>query len=232
MQIIRFVSNKVYGGLGQPIPAKKYLPEWFKNAESFYVDSRDPNKKLSAGLKECKPYMDMMMAGYYLVLPCDVFVSSKEDGSISIEWDEELVHPDFIAERPKEMGATMPRPYGFASNHLVFSGMWGWRTPKGWSSIVTHPVNQVELPFYTVSAFMDSDMFNGAGNIPFFIREGWTGTIKKGTPFAQIIPVKRAKWKMVNNDQGLSEKLEFDASVVRDERRSYKRTMWFRKDYS
>jgi hypothetical protein len=231
MKFIHFVSNPMHKGLGQPIPAKKYLPEWFKNAESFYVDSTSPGNQEMPGLKECKPYMDMMITGYYLVWPCDVHIKSNQDGTVEFGWDEEL-HRDFIAERPKEMGATMPRPYGFAPNHLVFSGMWGWKTPKGYSTIVTHPINQVELPFYTVSAVVDSDVFNGAGNIPFFVRENWNGTIKKGTPFAQIIPIKRDRWKIVDNDQGLIEKLEFDAGVVRDNNRAYKKTMWFRKDYS
>lgn len=231
MKFIHFMSNKIHNGVGQPIPAKKYLPEWFKNAESFYVDSKNPENGKRPGLKECKPYMDMMIAGYYLVFPCDIFVETKENGDISISWEDDIFQ-NFIAERPKEMGATMPRPYGFASNHLVFSGMWGWKTPKGWSTIVTHPINQVDLPFHTVSAFMDSDTFNGAGNIPFFIRENWTGTLKKGTPFAQIIPVKRDRWMMVENNSGMIEKLEFDAGVVRDESRAYKKTMWFRKDYS
>lgn len=230
MKIIRFVSNKkAHHGVGQPIPAKKYLPEWFKNAESFYeaegYDGPQP------GLKECKPYMDMMITGYYLVFPCDVHVSKTADGGLSFDWETES-NGVLIAERPKEMGATMPRPYGFAPNHLVFSGMWGWKTPKGWSTIVTHPLNQVELPFYTVSAIMDTDEFWGAGNIPFFIREDFEGTIKKGTPFAHIIPIKRESWAMINNDQGLVESLEKHASIVRKPERAYKKTMWHRKEYN
>jgi hypothetical protein len=130
------------------------------------------------------------------------------------------------------MGATMPRPYGFAPNHLVFAGMWGWKTPKGWSTLVTHPLNQVELPHYTVTAMVDTDEFSGASNIPFFIRAGWTGTIKAGTPFAQLIPIKRANWQMIDNDQGLIEKLEWDATVVRNPDRAYKKTMWHRKEYN
>lgn len=231
MKFIHFVSNPIHKKRGQPIPAKKYIPEWFKDAESFYVDSRTPEAGEKAGLKECKPYMDAMVTGYYLVWPCDVHIKPTADGGVSITWDEEMSR-DFVAERPKEMGATMPRPYGFAPNHMVFSGMWGWKTPKGWSTIVTHPLNQVELPFYTVTAVVDTDTFSGAGNIPFFVRADWEGTIKKGTPFAQIIPIKREQWKMVGNDQGLLEKLEFDAKVVRDKNRAYKKVMWFRKDYS
>lgn len=230
MKKIRFVSNLIaHKGAGQPIPAKRYLPEWFKNAENFYTTAETGDTP-RAGLKECKPYMDMMITGYYLVWPCDVHIKRTEAGDLDITWESDKVK-QIIAERPQEMGATMPRPYGFAPNHLVFSGMWGWKTPKGWSTIVTHPMNQVELPFYTVSAIMDTDKFWGAGNIPFFIRDNWEGTIKEGTPFAHIIPVKRESWLMVENDQGLSDSLEQHARIVRDPDRMYKRTMWSRKDY-
>ena len=231
MKIIRFVSNiNAHHGAGQPVPSKRALPEWFKMAESFYrTDSK--GDELLPGLKECKPYMDIMTSGYNLVWPCDVHIKVLDNGELDITWESDKVG-QIIAERPKEMGATMPRPYGFAPNHLVFSGMWGWKTPKGWSTIVTHPFNQVDLPFYTISAFMDSDEFWGAGNIPFFIREGWEGTIKEGTPFAQIIPVKRESWSMINNDQGLVHTLEKHASIVRTVERAYKKIMWHRKDYN
>ena len=231
MKLIRFVSNlTAHKGAGQPVPAKRAMPDWFKHAESFYTTA-ETGDELRPGLKECKPYMDAMVTGYYLVWPCDVHVKRKEDGSLDITWESDKVG-QIINERPKEMGHTMPRPYGFAPNHLVFAGMWGWRTPKGWSTLVTHPLNQVELPFYTVTAFMDSDEFWGAGNIPFFIRDNWEGTIKEGTPFAQIIPIKRESWAMSNNDQSLVGTLEAHARIVRDEKRSYKRTMWHRKEYN
>lgn len=232
MKLIRFVSNiAAHNGAGQPVPAKKILPEWFKKAESFYTTAATGDLP-RAGLKECKPYMDAMVTGYYLVWPCDIHVSKGPDGELKLEWDTDASSTQIVDERPVEMGATIPRPYGFAPNHLVFSGMWGWKVPRGWSTMVTHPVNQVELPFYVVTAIMDSDEFWGAGNIPFFIRADWEGTIKKGTPFAQVIPIKRANWKMIDNDQGLVETLELHAQIVRNEERSYKRTMWHRKDYS
>jgi hypothetical protein len=226
MKFIRFASNSHYGDLGVPQPMKKLLPEWFKSAESSYMDN---NGREMPGLKKCMPYTDMMIAGYALVFPVDVVISKDDNGDLKIEYDR-TSFGDFIAERPTNMGATMPRPYGFAPNHLVFTGRWGWKTPRGWSTIVTHPLNQVDLPFHTTSAFMDSDEFNGAGNIPFFIRESFEGTIKAGTPFAQVIPVKRAAWKMIN-DPAIIDNVEKHVSIVRNDSTPYKKVMWHRKKY-
>jgi hypothetical protein len=77
---------------------------------------------------------------------------------------------------------------------------------------------------------MDSDEFNGAGNIPFFIRESFEGTIKAGTPFAQVIPVKRAAWKMIN-DPAIIDNVEKHVSIVRNDSTPYKKVMWHRKKY-
>jgi hypothetical protein len=209
---------------------KRTLPDWYKNAESTYIP--EGGGEPMAGLKKCMPYVDMMVTGYALVFPTDVYVNTTADGQIDISWDRSSPAGEFIAERDVNMGATMPRPYGFAPNHLVFSGRWGWRTPKGWSTLVTHPLNRVDLPFHTVSAFMDSDEFHGAGNIPFFIRDNWEGVIKEGTPFAQIIPIKRSGWKMVDNDQSLVDKLEMHVEHVRTDETPYKKTMWHRKEYN
>lgn len=230
MRIITFVSNKRHKGVGQPKPIKDFLPEWYRKAESTFKAAKF-NFKEMAGLKKCIPYLDAMISGYALTFPCDVHVNRDDQGNLHITWDAEKIHKEFIDERPSNMGATMPRPVGFAPNHLVFSGIWGWRTPRGWSSLVTHPLNRQDLPFHTVSAIMDTDEFWGAGNIPFFIREDFVGVIPEGTPFAQVIPIKRATWKMVKNNQGLAEGLEAHASIVRDPERSYKKTMWHRKKF-
>ncbi len=228
LKLIKFSSNPVYQNMGMPVPMKQTLPEWYKNAESTY--KRDPDGPDLAGLKRCMPYIDMMITGYALVFPTDVTVSKDADGALKFEWDESVIG-QFIDERPVNMGATMPRPYGFAPNHLVFAGRWGWKTPKGYSTLVTHPQNRVDLPFHTVSAFMDSDEFHGAGNIPFFIREDFEGVIPAGTPFAQVIPVKRDVWKMVSNDDGILFELEAHVAQVRNDDTAYKRTMWHRKKY-
>jgi hypothetical protein len=48
-----------------------------------------------------------------------------------------------------------------------------------------------------MAGIVDSDKYHGAGNIPFFLKEEFEGLIPKGTPYAQIIPIKRAEWTTV-----------------------------------
>jgi hypothetical protein len=172
-----------------------------------------------------------MISGYALVTPADIHVSKDIDGKLKISWDSDQEFSNFIMERPVELGEKVPRPAGHFENHLVFKGFWGMNTPKGWSILITQPLNRFDLPFTITSGIVDSDEFSSSGNVPFFIREDFSGTIPAGTPFAQIIPIKRSSWKIVNNSgRQYMEKLH--GQTVRQEGKSYKKLMWHRKTYN
>jgi hypothetical protein len=221
--------------IGKPQPIKKFIPEWYKKAETHFSSDEDLSieegtEKTSAGLKTCVPFLDAMVSGYALVVPFDIYVGKNEDGDLDIKWNAPQGWENFVEERPRESGSTMPRPAGHAPNHLVWSGRWGIKAPRGYSVLVTHPLNRQDLPFTTSSAIMDSDKFFGNGNVPFFIKEDFIGVIEKGTPFAQIIPIKRKKWKMINNP-ALKDSIQKHGHSVREKEGTYKKKYWVRKEY-
>jgi hypothetical protein len=213
--------------LGKPVPTKTKIPEWYRDSESEYLSEEN---ELVAGLKKCAPYLDTLISGYVLVTPFDIFVKKRSDGFVDISWNGPRDYVDFISERPKESGSLMPRPAGHYPNHMVWSGYWGINTPKGWSALVTHPFNRFDLPFTTTSGIIDSDKYSAPGNLPFFIKEGFAGMIPAGTPFLQIIPIKRSAWKMVL-DKGLIDRNIKDNIELRTPKKSYKSRFWQRKEY-
>ena len=221
--------------IGKPDLIKKFIPEWYKKAETHFSSEEDlaieeGTQKMNAGLKTCVPFLDAMLSGYALVMPFDIYVGKTEDGDLDIKWNAPQGWENFIEERPRESGSTMPRPAGHAPNHLVWSGRWGIKAPKGYSVLVTHPLNRQDLPFTTSSAIMDSDKFFGNGNVPFFIKEDFIGVIEKGTPFAQIIPIKRKRWKMIHNS-ALKDSIQRQGNDVRKKEGTYKKKYWTRKEY-
>lgn len=230
MKIIRFFSRKEFEGIGQPLPAKKVLPEWYRTSENEILDIN--SGEVSPGLKKCVPFLDAMISGYVLVTPMDIFISKNEDGSLNLGWNSAEIFQDFIAERPKELGEKMPRPAGHYPNHLAFKGFWGFKTPKGWSVLVVQPLNRHDIPFTITSGIMDSDKYSTSGNIPFFIREDFVGVIPAGTPFAQLIPIKRAKWSSIGNDSGIRYLEGLQGEFVRSPGKSYKKYFWQRKEYN
>jgi hypothetical protein len=229
MKIIKFTCSDRTYPLNVPVPAKKMIPQWYKDGETFYVAKG--SQESNAGLKTCIPFLDILTAGYLLVTPFDIFVGKKEDGSLSIEWNSPDSWQDFINQRPYESGKTIPRPAGHIDAHFVWTNRWGWKTPRGYSTIVTHPYNRFDLPFTTMSGFMDSDKVFVNGNVPFFLREGFYGLIPEGTPYAQVIPIKRKHWKYINSPENYD--LVVKQSIkINSEKAYYKKRSWIRKEYS
>jgi hypothetical protein len=238
MKIIKFFAEKDYLNLGQPFPAKKFMPEWYRKAETTYPSEGEEYP----GLKTCMPFLDTLISGYVLRTPVNIYVNEEKtdekishlfnnkENNLRIRWDgpESLQH--FIMERPQESGATMPRPAGHYPNHLVFSEFWSIKTPRNWSLLMTHPLNRHDLPFTTSSGIIDSDKWFAPGNVPFFIKKGFSGIIPEGTPFAQIIPIKRDTWKMAI-DPGLTDSSYKQGHLARNGETSYKKIMWQRKRY-
>ena len=208
-----------------PVTAKSEIPQWYKDGESTYtVDGTTQHP----GLKACIPVLDVLMSGYLIKTSVDIYISKNEDGSISIDYDKNLEGADPIGLRPKELGATIPRPAGHLQDHLVWMSNWGWKTPRGYSMLVTHPMNRWDLPFTTMSAIVDSDKFHGPGNMPFFLKDNFEGIIKKGTPYLQLIPIKRKDWTAVY-DPAL---IDFSKKNGSDGARGgYKKYMWQKKKY-
>lgn len=226
MKITRFMKYPDSENGFSPDVAKKYLPDWYKQAESF-VNIQGQRAK---GLKGCAPFLDSMVSGYFLFTTTDIHISKNTDGKTEIRFNRDITH-DPISERDSSVGRTIPRPAGMLDNHLAWRPAWGWKTPKGYSSLVTHPLNRFDLPFITLSGIIDSDRFYSAGNLPFFLKESFEGVIPKGTPYAQIIPIKRASWYAID-DTILEEKSVDHGNMSRLKNNFYKKFFWIKKEYS
>lgn len=225
MRRIRWVTHQEYEYLDAPTPIKKLIPEWYRLGEMTTEDG-------SPGLKSCGPFLDPMLMGYAVCAWDDITVGKTETGEMTIRWGDGLAqNANIILERTNGSGKTIPRPTGFASNHLVWQSKYGWKTPRGYSTLVTHPLNRNELPFFTTSGVIDSDKFIAWGNIPFFIKEGWTGVIPKGTPIFQVIPFKRDAWIGIKDNEGLRKEASRIAKFVRADNGQYKKHLWQKKRF-
>ena len=98
--------------------------------------------------------------------------------------------------------------------------------------LLSHPFNRFDLPFTTLSGIIDADGILARGNIPFFIKEGFEGIVKQGTPIFQIIPFKRENWN-VENDIRLKDRGKRNISLAsRVIRGWYKDNIWHKKEYN
>ena len=248
MKKINFVANSVAleNFVPMPKPAKFYIPDWYKESPSFFnYDNNSYSNKLSFGevgrptktFKKCMPFFDTLSFGYIQETWCDIFIERK-DGKIfyhySLSVDEDK-HP-IISTRDMMSTGQIPVPIGFDNNAFFhWSRVWNPILPKGYSSLITHPLNRDDLPFRCLSGVIDSDKYFLGGKVAFFIKEGFTGLIPKGTPMYQIIPFKRDSWKIkkTNLKDGVLNKIEEQTynvgSVFLD---AYKKQYWNKKMFN
>jgi hypothetical protein len=197
----------VEGAQSPPISAFACIPDWYKQLPRYVNNSDKPIKSLGRkDLKTCVPFRDAMITGYMILLPADIEVCIDINGDVDIFHNPQLTFK--IVEKrglltQQNQGFGMPNPIGTVPIMFAWSALYGIGTNKSDSVLVTHPLNRNDLPFITTSGIIDSGYNNKAGNIPFFIKEGFKGVIPKGTPIAQVIPFKRENWlsKHLPNDR-------------------------------
>ena len=200
--------------LPRPYPAKRGLPEWLK-AMPMAAQSPDLGREINT-VKHCPPFIDAMSYGFIMPLMTDLRV---ENGLF--EWDWEPGRSDG-ASPVSGLGNYPQSPIGFHVNSQVanspfyseeeaaikFFNLWTIELPPGYSLLVSHPVNRPDLPFHTLSGLVDCDRYYCTMvHFPAIWKEPmFSGTLPKGTPVAQCVPVKRDIYEL--EFEGLSGEAE------------------------
>jgi len=244
---INFVANSI--GIEKfvpmPKPAKIFIPDWYKESGPFFNDDTNSySNKISfkevgipdLTIKKCMPVFDAFSFGYIQETWCDIFIERKNG--------ELFYHFSFIADedspiistRPITSIAKTPIPVGFDKNVLFhWSRVWNPILPKGYSCLITHPLNRDDLPFKSFSGIIDSDKYFSPGKVGFFIKEDFVGLIPKGTPMYQIIPFKRDSWEikkiiLKNNILKKIEKQTYNVRSIFSD--GYRKQYWNKKTFN
>jgi hypothetical protein len=176
------------------------IPDWHKKLPKYMYGAKKFvfNDGVNLSAKSCLPLTDMFTCGYVFTLPCDVYTSKHDDGSRFFSWAfKNYDVSDPVVKRPehnKEELTGWRQMDGYEDLEFNWWPYWSIKTPPGYSSLLIHPVNRTDLPFYTIGGILDTDRWGEAGNHPFLIKKDWEGTISAGTPIIQIIPFKRENW--------------------------------------
>lgn len=244
MKIIKFHSARSYNNSKEikeymPSPTKNFFPEWWKrsslyfkhpNGETHTVSQNDKKEEKALGFKSCPALLDSFSMGYVLRTPTDIMFVQHENQPYVFIGDE---FKEFCSER-EEM-PEFANPTGYHKKHFHWWPNWGIETPKGYSLLVTNPINRFDFPFLTVSGIIDSDRYTSSGLMPFFLKEGFSGLIPKGTPFAQVIPIKRENWNseyIYHDEDNIYNRFNETANMYRKPFGGiYKRSTWIKKEY-
>lgn len=233
-----------------PSPTQSQIPEWYKDADRFAKMPNGEYYKAPKGMcpypkpgttddygmiptwKACPAILDAFITGYVFKTPCDITFFKDKYGKIDVKVENQK-YKQFCTKR-----TPMPQfhhPEGYYQDHFAWFPDWGIKLPDGYSCLYMTPMNRFDLPFLNTTGIVDNDKVNLSGSFPFFIRDGWEGTIPAGTPYMQILPFKRENW--YHNIEFPSDReiqMEFfnNAKTYRvPDGGIYKTKVWSRREY-
>lgn len=235
-QKIKFVSitEDSYENDLKPSPASNWIPEWFKKIpkERHNPNPMFPTSRSNSTIKKCTPYLDALTTGYMYVLPFDIEVTLDADGEKRLVWGPLRNGSDVLEIESSIRIDGVPIPKEFDQYAWRFLNNPSIDTPKGYSVLITHPLNRQDLPFLTLSGVIDSDNFYMPMAITFFLKKDFVGILPKGTPLAQILPFKRVDWTHeVTPPLPKKEKDSWEFKLRSVINRSYSKQFWSRKSY-
>lgn len=213
---IKFTSVYPDLNLPHPVVASKAIPQWYRESEPYVNNVQT--------IKSCVPLLDAMISGYMITLPCDIYF----ENGIPQDIGKIITIETHIQGQLANL--TIPNEYYSEVHKWVNNFI--LETPKGYSTLFTHPSNRIDLPFYTLSGIVDTDKFPLQTNFPFLIKKDFVGIIPAGTPIAQAIPFKRENWESTIEDQKQYVPPHFTYTMHNPPFNFYKKHFWTRKKYS
>ena len=201
-----------------PIPAIKALPDWYRSSKKYFSDGEST-------YKNCMPFFEGMYSGYVMLLPCDIeFYLDNDIPKFKIDKEYDF----FISTRTPM--SDFQTPFGYHDHHFAWKPQWGFESPEGYNVLYMTPFNGYDVPFLNTMGIINNDKTSHPGNIPFFLRKGFSGTIKEGTPFLQVMPIKRENWYSENKILDPQTIEHFKPGTPRIQNH-YKDVLWERSKY-
>ena len=178
-----------------PRLASEVAPDWLST-----MPSQAPSELLGGQavrtVKQCPPFVDALRCGILFPLCADIVVKG---GEFEWDWDVPALESSPVTLAPigvhlPERVTGVPLDADPARFVIKFTNYWTVGLPAGWSMLFTHPLNRMDLPFRTLAGMVDCDAYSS--NFVHFPAlwndDSFEGTIPRGTPVAQGIPVHRA----------------------------------------
>ena len=252
--IIKFRSAR--GWLNKTSPSvpsstQSTIPKWYKESDRFakhpftgeYYSApqtvcpvpkegtKDDFGKIPTW-KACPAILDAFSTGYVFKTPSALTFFKNDKGVIDVKVHNEK-HKDFCTQRPPM--DQFQHPIGYYRDHFAWYPDWGLELPEGYSALYMTPMNRFDLPFLNTTGVVDNDKVFLSGTFPFFIAEGWEGTISEGTPYMQILPFKREDWSSENvflDDRQIYKEMMDNVKKYRvPDGGVYKNQVWTKRDY-
>lgn len=194
-----------------PIPAKKELPEWYRDCPVSPLGSKEkPSAKemnLNPGIqcstiKRCPPVQDFLTGGYIIRNFIDIQITQETtvDGIEQVYFHHnKSIGKPYISTHMKGQFPGI----GVEKQVLKLHGVWSIKTPPGYSCLF-YPLfyHNLHNSIRFLPAIVDTDMYNNPVSFPFVLKDLKSDCEKEhflesGMPIIGLYPFQRDNWKAI-----------------------------------
>lgn len=184
-----------WNNIPNPIPAKKSIPEWFKETKNY-----DQKTELVKTIKKCPPFLDALTTGYTIYFASECNIKIKDQRQVTYGGKGKM----FVSMHVKSQYETSPWKDKIV---MKYASPWVIETPPGWSCLFLHPLNDHNQNFTSIAGIVDTDTYRLPVNFPFVVNAlpGTEFTLDQSTPMIQVIPFYRQEWEHEIKDINIEE---------------------------
>ena len=188
-----------------PVPARKVLPEWFKEMSPtielppgstrfpFGISKMLRLSNVNATIRRCPGIISYLSEGYLVPLWADFLVQIRGK-TVYCAGSNELAH---ASPHSKDLQYnTMPLPDSYLQDSVKFINPWKVRTPPGWSVLLSQPFYHFEQRFTVAPGVIDADVYHHMHVNTFFRKGDMDHQLKMGMPFVHVMPFQRGAMEL------------------------------------
>jgi len=205
----------------QPKPAKKFLPDWWK-------DMPLQNQEGTTA-KICPSMGDYFSNGYVIPMWMDAtFQYSKENDSFAINQAPSPVSLISSHRNSQLIDYANVNFNGKNASH-VFKAVSPWKiiTAPGYSVLQLPMFYNFNKDFTVLPGIIDTDIYHDINIQMFYHGNGEEVLVRRGEPLCVYVPFKRTKYNFSFSAQTEQEKNKFD-SIQYDLITKFERSNWYR----
>ncbi len=205
MDII-FQPTREHLGEYPPVPAKKVIPQWYKDLpneihRATAFDMVTSNNRTPFSIKRCVPVLDFLTSGYVIRNQTEIMLSSDDDMQQHVWWytnspeDKSVVSYHPHAQCPITIKDSKKSYFKIGTGYRVI-------TPPGYSCLFYQSPYFMEERFTLFPGIVDTDTYDNEVLFPGYIHGKKENIfLEAGLPLIWVFPFKRSDWDMVVSDK-------------------------------